>query len=95
MATCPNCGTSSRSDPAAMQVSEVLSVPDTFPLNASLAGAQMKASATLTLRLACGCGWSILGRLEGDTFVGAPATQRWPSGRPGGTPNPGTPDRID
>ncbi len=89
MATCPNCQVSSREDPTAMEVIDVLTAR---PLGAwSLAGATMKVSAYRTLRLQCRCGWSIegwlqpseeTGRIEDGRFVGNPSTQIWPQESP-------------
>jgi hypothetical protein len=77
MATCPNCRTSSRTAPDAITVEQVLAAR---PLGTwSLSGAGMKTSAVATLRMSCRCGWSILGRIEGDSFVGDPDTQTCPS----------------
>lgn len=71
MATCPNCGASSRTDPT-FSVEEVLisKPPGTF----SIAGVQTKVVATQTLRLSHSCGWSILGYIDDESFVGDPAT---------------------
>lgn len=77
MATCPNCRTSSRTDPDAFSVEEVVQAK---PIGSfSLAGAQLKLSGVMRLRLRCRCGWSILGVLKGDAFEGDPDTQTWPS----------------
>lgn len=67
MATCPSCGTSSRTDPTAMTVTAVLVAkpPGTY----SVAGVQTKVSAVERLKLACRCGWSVLGRIDGDHFI--------------------------
>ncbi len=78
MATCPNCGTSSRTDPNAMVVSEGLMAR---PLGTwSLAGQQLKTSAYGPLyKLSCRCGWAIWGVINGDSFDGYPDTQVWPA----------------
>lgn len=76
MATCPNCGAKSREDPEAFTVTDALHAK---PLGTwSLAGAQLKTVAVAVLRLACRCGWSIDGRIEGEQFLGDPSTQRFP-----------------
>ena len=76
MATCPSCGTSSRTDPHAFTVTEVLHAK---PFGTwSLAGAQLKTVAVAMFRLACRCGWSIHGYANGESFLGDPATQRFP-----------------
>lgn len=71
MATCPECGVSSRVDPAAMVIEDCLVAK---PIGSfSLAGAQMKVSAHAMLRLRCvRCGWSIVGHLASDHFVARP-----------------------
>lgn len=71
MATCPSCQVSSRVEPNALVVEEVIEVK---PLGTfSLAGVQMKASANRRLRLRCThCLWSILGYIDGDHFVADP-----------------------
>jgi hypothetical protein len=76
MATCPNCGLRSRDEPDVMVVEEVLTAKPVGSF--SLAGAQMKFSATKSLRLRCRCGWSILGRIEGDSFIADPETETKP-----------------
>lgn len=77
MATCPNCDTRSREDSSAFTVTDALYAkpPGTF----SLAGVQLKASAVALLKLACRCGWSVLGRIEGGQFLADPTTQHFPS----------------
>jgi hypothetical protein len=72
MATCPSCGTSSRVEPGALVVDEVLVLQQRGTW--SLAGVGEKFPATRRHRLACRCGWSILGRVEGGSFLGDPAT---------------------
>lgn len=80
MATCPNCGTSSRRDPDAFTVTDALLAK---PLGTwSLAGAQIKTSAVAVLKLTCRCGWSICGKVSGDSFLGDPATQHFPEDLP-------------
>lgn len=67
MATCPECGTSSRVDPTAITVQEVLVAK---PLGTfSLAGVTDKRSAYTRLQMSCRCGWKILGYIEGEYFV--------------------------
>lgn len=67
MATCPDCGASSRTDPTfVVEPALVAEPPGTY----SLAGAQDKVSAVSTLRLRHGgCGWYVTGRVDGDHFV--------------------------
>jgi hypothetical protein len=82
MATCPNCGTSSRVDPEAMVIRPVLTPK---PLGTfSLAGSSMKLSARLEQRLACRCGWHIDGHIDvaDGEFIGRVATQHFPDGGP-------------
>lgn len=85
MATCPNCNTSSRTDPDALSVDRVL---EARPLGTwSLAGAQLKTSAVERLRLSCRCGWSVLGYVnEDEDFMGYPDTQTFPTVKPGNNP---------
>ena len=66
MATCPACGANSRSD-ATFALQEVLVPKDigTF----SLAGAPMKVAASSAMRLAHSCGWSVLGHIDGESFI--------------------------
>ena len=68
MATCPNCGVSTRQEPGAMKVETVFVAQ---PLGTfSLAGGQLKASARARSQLSCTrCGWSTLGRIEGEDFI--------------------------
>lgn len=77
MATCPNCSVSSRVDPDAMEIEECL---EALPIGTwSLAGQQLKTSARTTQRMRCRiCGWSILGHIDGETFVGRRDTQTFP-----------------
>jgi len=75
MATCPDCGASSRTDPT-FEVTRVLVAKPfgTF----SVAGAQTKTVASERMKLShLSCGWSVLGRLEGSDFVAdaAPASE--------------------
>lgn len=74
MATCPNCGACSHTDPTAFTLSDVLVArpPGTW----SVGGGQSKVVAYFTGRLACRCGWSILGTVRGDNFHGVASTQR-------------------
>lgn len=78
MATCPNCGASSRTDPTftVALVEGLIAKPlGTF----SVAGAGLKTVAVQRMRLSHGaCGWSIDGWLEGGSFVGVEATERMP-----------------
>lgn len=67
MATCPECGTSSRTQPGALWLDAVLV---TSPLTAqSLSGSQLKTGAR-RLRLSCRCGWKILGEVRDGVFWG-------------------------
>lgn len=60
-----------------MSVEHVLSAK---PLGTwSLAGAQMKTVIRGDWRMSCRCGWSILGRMEDDTFIGFADTQVFPA----------------
>ncbi len=67
MATCPECGLSSRTDPTAVSVERIniLKPLGTF----SVAGAQMKASAYEAYVLKCRCGWWVYGQLAEDQFI--------------------------
>lgn len=78
MATCPQCGAKSREDPDAFVIERVLVAK---PLGTfSVSGAQMKVSAHERLQLRCQrCGWSILGYLDGDSFVADSAPSEPPS----------------
>lgn len=67
MATCPECGLSSRAEPGALWIEELLTVHDVGSW--LLSGSQMKGPATRNLVLHCRCGWSITGWIEGDSFV--------------------------
>jgi hypothetical protein len=69
MATCPKCKTSSRVDPGALVVEEVIVAKPVGTF--SLAGAQMKFAATERLRCTK-CGWSVLGHIEDDQFFADP-----------------------
>lgn len=72
MATCPECGTSSRIDPTAMTLAPILQAK---PVGAySLAGVMMKAPVRLAYRLACRCGWTVTGQIESNQFVVDPTT---------------------
>jgi hypothetical protein len=65
MATCPDCGASSRTDSTAFEIRKTLVAS---PIGSfSLAGAQMKVSAREVLVLQCAhCGWHVIGHLEVD-----------------------------
>lgn len=78
MATCPSCGTSSRQDPRAIEIAEVLIAK---PVGTwSLAGAQPKTVVYSGPQMSCRCGWSILGYIDADGyFRGRTDTQVWPS----------------
>lgn len=73
MATCPDCGASSRVDPTAFDVTETLVAS---PIGEwSLAGVQLKTPATVQQRLTCRrCGWFVTGRVdsEGSNFIADP-----------------------
>jgi hypothetical protein len=76
MATCPNCGVSSRSDSAAITVQKFLIAK---PLGTwSVSGSQMKTVASEVLRMSCRCGWHIDGFIDGEQFCGRPETQHFP-----------------
>lgn len=80
MATCPACHIRSHDDPEAFTVTPLLRAK---PLgDYSIAGSTPKVVAVERWRLACRCGWSIEGWLEGDDFFGDPCTQIWPHGQP-------------
>lgn len=76
MATCPACGTRSRDDIDAFTVEPVMVAKKLGEY--SLAGRTPKVVAVQRWKLACRCGWSIMGRLEGEEFAGDPETQTWP-----------------
>jgi hypothetical protein len=67
MATCPNCGVSSRDDSLAIEVTRVL---EALPLGTySVAGVTPKVVARERYKMAClRCGWSILGWIEDGYF---------------------------
>lgn len=63
MATCPDCGANSRSDPTFIYKQIMYAKPvGTF----SLAGTQMKTSVVPRVRLSHSCGWSVVGRIDPD-----------------------------
>lgn len=68
MATCPQCGAMSREDPDAFVVEKVIVAR---PIGSfSLSGNTFKVSANERLQLRCQrCDWSVLGYLDGDSFV--------------------------
>ncbi len=82
MATCPVCGTSSRTDPEAMVLEPTGRLMAKPPGTFSMAGAQMKLAAMSGVRLTCRCGWSIEGYIEGEHFLGYPETQVFPDAQP-------------
>lgn len=64
MATCPDCGVSSRINPSGFALEQVIVAK---PLGSfSLAGAQTKVSATSRVQLSHSCGWSVVGRVDAD-----------------------------
>lgn len=72
MATCPECGASSRTDPTAMTIEPV---PQAKPVGAfSLAGVQMKFPARTAVRLTCRCGWTVTGHIENNQLIVNPTT---------------------
>lgn len=72
MATCPECGKSSRTDPALMTLTPVLVAR---PVGAySLAGVMLKFSARTAYRLTCRCGWTATGQIEDGHLVVTPPT---------------------
>lgn len=79
VATCPNCHSSTRTEPECMSVSKALNAK---PLGTfSVAGAQTKTVAIDCLKLECRCGWSILGYIHDNVFNGWPDTQTYPDER--------------
>lgn len=68
MATCPQCGNSSRVNPGSMVIEEVLVAR---PLGTfSLSGSTLKWSANQRLRLRCTqCGFKVCGGLQDGAFV--------------------------
>jgi hypothetical protein len=67
MATCPECGVSSRVDSTAFSIEKVLVFK---PLGTwSVAGQQMKTVAYERLEMSCQCGWRIRGYIDGEDFV--------------------------
>jgi hypothetical protein len=76
MATCPNCSVSSRTDGEAIWIEPCF---EAIPMGGwSVSGMQLKTVAVMRLRLCCECGWSIVGRIEGEEFLGDPDTQTFP-----------------
>ena len=74
MATCPQCGASSRTDSTFVLERVVLAAP---LASFSVAGAQMKVPARIRLRLMhAGCGWFVYGSIEGEDFVADPTDPR-------------------
>lgn len=69
MATCPQCGNSSRTNPGSMMVEEVLvAQPETITESPTFQ--QVIVSARGLHRMTCEvCGWNINGHLQGDSFV--------------------------
>lgn len=76
MATCPNCGVSSRKDFTAITVEKFLIArpPGTW----SVAGNQLKTVASEVLRMSCRCGWHIDGFIDGEEFCGWSESQHFP-----------------
>lgn len=72
MATCPECGTSSRTDPTVMRLEPVLQASPVGTY--SLAGVQMKFSARAAHRLTCRCGWTVTGQIEDGHLIPLPTT---------------------
>lgn len=70
MATCPDCGLSSRDDPSLMTLERVFVSKPVGEF--SLSGAQMKLSAVESHRLACRCGWSVTGQVVDGYLVAHP-----------------------
>ncbi len=79
MVTCPHCGVSSRQDPTALKVTEIMVAT---PLGSfSLAGQQMKVPVRTMHRLGCRCGWHVDGYVNFTTgqFDGRADTQHFPT----------------
>lgn len=76
MATCPSCGVSSRKNPTAITLEYLFSAEQGRPW--SLSDQQIKALVRGDWRMWCRCGWSIIGRVEGEDFYGFPDTQVFP-----------------
>ncbi len=75
MATCPNCKVSSRREPGALSLDQIM-VPEGHPVEID---GRLQVPAVSRMRLFCErCGWYILGRIEDDSFVGDPSTQHMP-----------------
>jgi hypothetical protein len=73
MATCPQCGASSRTDPTFVVTEEIIGVPvDTEP-DRRIGGPVFDAEVRLRLSHER-CGWSILGEIRDGAFYGDPAT---------------------
>jgi hypothetical protein len=62
MATCPQCNTSSRTDPTAMILTPTL-LPVEPVDRFSLAGVMPKMTARAGHRLTCRCGWTTVGQM--------------------------------
>jgi hypothetical protein len=77
MATCPACGTRSRTDVEAFTLQPVMVAKSLGDF--ALAGQTPKVVAVERWKLSCRCGWSILGQLQGDDFLGDAQTQTWPT----------------
>lgn len=70
MATCPQCGVSSREDPTAMTIEPFLQAK---PIGTwSLSGRAMKMVAVTKAKLTCRCGWSVTGQLEDGHLIADP-----------------------
>lgn len=78
MATCPNCGTSSRQDPEAITLERVLAAKALGTW--SLAGAQLKTVAVERHKLECRCGWYVIGDVDenGENFTARSSDQHFP-----------------
>lgn len=66
---CPQCGSSSRHDDGFIVTDVMVAKKIT---DASLAGNQMKVSATKRLKLSHTCGWWVIGDIDGTHFVADP-----------------------
>lgn len=67
MATCPGCGKSTRTNPGLMTIEPILDIRP--PGTHSLAGVGIKVAARELWRLACRCGWTATGHVNGGEFI--------------------------
>lgn len=68
MATCPRCGRSSCTTPDLMTLMRYLVIEP--PAKHSIAGVRLKfAAERVVYKLACRCGWTVTGQIEGGHLV--------------------------